>query len=122
HTNDVAVKTVSRPSAVDAIDQQSWQTLGVRLVKVSEAEVQRRQPRYRGGLRVEEVRPDSPASRHGIQQGGVLVDLHSYYTVKKEDVGYILNHIVNNPQAAPDQIMFRVIRGSDLFYGYLQLK
>ena len=56
--------------------------------------------RYRGGMRITEVRPDSPAARQGIRPDDILVGLHVWETVNVENISYILHHpklIANEP-------------------------
>lgn len=115
----VAVQApVVRAKSPDAADEQNWTSLGMRLVKVPDAQFQGMRSRYRGGLKVVDVRPESPASRNGIRQGDVLVGLHEWETVSPENVAYVLNHpklVSFNP------VKFYIIRGQENLFGHLQL-
>jgi serine protease Do len=105
------------PASDDSADK-AWQSLGLRLLPVAAHEVQRYDAKYRGGLRVIVVRPDSPAERRGIREGDVLVGLHVWETVTPANVSYVL--------ARPDisqfyPLKFYVLRGGQTLFGYLDI-
>ncbi|HVV98722.1 MAG TPA: trypsin-like peptidase domain-containing protein [Planctomycetaceae bacterium] len=109
---------VVRAKSPDAVDEQNWSSLGLRLVKLPDAQFQAMRSRYRGGLKVVDVRPESPASQNGIKQGDILVGLHEWETVSPENVAYVLNHpklVSFNP------VKFYIIRGQETLFGQLQL-
>src|SRR5690606_35593310 len=110
-----AMNSASRATPTD---EQVWQVLGLRLTPAPETQVQALQPRYRGGMRVTEVRPNSLASRHGIQPGDILVGLHDWETVNFEDVSWILSH----PKFSTfDSLKFYANRCQETLWGDLQL-
>jgi serine protease Do len=74
--------------------------------------------RYRGGMRVDAVRPDGPASQQGIRAGDVLVGMHVWETISSENVRYILNH-ADFERFQP--IKFYVLRGRETLYGHLPI-
>lgn len=111
------VRPVVRANNPDT-DDASWRLLGVRLTRVSASQLEASKSGYSGGMRVLEVRPDSPAAKNGILQGDVLVGLHVWQTVSSENVSYILNH----PQLMTfNPLKFFVVRGELIRYGYLRL-
>jgi serine protease Do len=76
------------------------------------------QTRYRGGLSVVAVRPNSPAATQGIAPGDVLVGMHIWETVTLENVAYILNR----PDfAGLSSVKFFILRGEETLYGHLPL-
>jgi len=95
----------------------SWELLGLELKPIPTAEFQKMfQTRYRGGLSVAAVRPQSSAASQGIRRGDVLVGMHIWETISMENVAYILNR----PDfAALNPVKFFILRGSDTLYGYL---
>lgn len=108
---------VARGNA-ETIAEKAWRTLGVRLAPVQNAQLQLTEPRYKGGLRVDQVRSESPAARNGIRQGDVLVGLHVWETANYENLEYIMEH--------PDFVKFRplkfyILRGNETLYSYLNL-
>jgi serine protease Do len=74
--------------------------------------------RYRGGLQVSEVRPDSPAVASGIRPGDVLVGLHEWETIKPQDIRFILTH---QQVASNEQVRFFLIRGQEVLQGNLKV-
>lgn len=102
----------------NAVLDATWTVLGVRLTQATESHVRSLQPRYRGGMQVVEVRPDSPAARHGIRSGDILVGLHVWETITPDNISYVLNH----PKLSTfDPLKFYVIRGQEVLYGNLEL-
>lgn len=74
--------------------------------------------RYRGGVRVASVRPNSPAAKQGIRSGDILVGLHTFETTSCAAVERILSR-PDLDDVSP--IKFFVVRGSETLYGYLPL-
>ncbi len=113
--------TLADPSpAVSSLTGTTWEVLGLQLKPVAAEEFRRRfQTRYRGGLAVAAVRPDSPAADQGIRPGDVLVGMHIWETVSLENVTYIMNR----PDfATMNPVKFFILRGNDTLYGFLSLK
>lgn len=101
-----------------AADEQIWSYFGLRLEPMPADVFQRLKTRYRGGLRVLEVRPGSPASAEGIRRGDVLVGMHIWETVTLDNVRYILNR-PDFTQLRP--LKFYIVRGEETLYGHLQV-
>lgn len=102
----------------DSLNGRVWQTFGLRLQPLAPNEKTVVGPRYRGGMRVAEVRPNSAAAQNGIQQGDILVGLHIWETVTFENVSYVVEH----PQLrsfAP--LKFFVLRGDETLWGHLPI-
>jgi serine protease Do len=113
-----ATAPVEIPRHAPAADDVTWQILGLRLAKMPETQVASLQTRFRGGMRVLEVQPDSPAARQGIKQGDLLVGLHTWETISHENVSYVLSH----PQLTTfNPLQFYVLRGKEELVGRLQL-
>ena len=96
--------------------ERSWEQLGLRLAPAVPSTVQQLQPRYRGGLLVQEVRFGSPASEKGIRPGDILVGLHIWETVKPDNVSYILDQIESDEL---ETVKFYILRGRDTLFGHL---
>ena len=101
------------------IAQPAWDLLGVELKPIPPEEFRKNhQTRYRGGLLVTAVRPDSPAASQGIVPGDVLVGMHIWETVSLENVAYILKR----PDFANlSPVKFFILRGDETLYGYWAL-
>lgn len=97
-------------------NDRAWQLLGMRLMRVSEAKVQRTNPRYRGGLKVVSVRPSSHAAQQGIRRGDVLVGMHIWETISLENVSYIINR---KDLKDLQPLKFYVLRDDETLYGHL---
>jgi serine protease Do len=96
----------------------AWSALGLRLTEEPRSTFLRRNTRYRGGMRVEAVRPDSPAAQEGIMAGDILVGMHRWETASDEDIQYI----VTRPNLAEmGKIKFYVLRGQNTLYGHLNV-
>jgi serine protease Do len=105
-------------STAQVDDGRVWETLGLRLTPEPRSTFQRRSTRYRGGMRIAEVRPDSPAANEGILPGDILVGMHRWETASEQDVQYIISR--------PDltdmgKIKFYVLRGQNTLYGHLNV-
>jgi serine protease Do len=95
-----------------------WELLGLRLQPIASKQFQQYKSRYRGGLAVVDVRPDSPAAKQGIRGGDVLVGMHVWETVSLENVNYILGR---SDFTQLDPLKFYIIRGSETLYGHLKM-
>ncbi len=110
------------PSAspeADDFEQRTWRVLGLRLIPASKEDCQRTASRYRGGMRVLAVRADGPAARQGIRTGDVLVGMHVWETISRDNVVYVLNHA---DLESFQPLKFFVLRGDETLYGFMQVK
>lgn len=100
-------------------DDRFWTQLGVKMTALPEAQKNLVGPKYRGGMRVIEVRQEGPAGANGIQKGDILVGLDKWETMSPDNVGWILNQ--QQPQVNDGQVSlkFFVIRGQETRYGFL---
>ena len=104
------------PESQTLADQPAWDQLGVKLKAIAPEEFRKNhQGRYRGGLTVTAVRPDSPAASQGIVPGDVLVGMHIWETATIENVAYILKR----PDFAKlNPVKFFILRGDETLYGF----
>ncbi len=104
------------PETAKPAGQTAWEALGLELKPIAPEDFRKNhQTRYRGGLNVAAVRPNSPAANQGIVPGDVLVGMHVWETVKLDDVAYILKR----PDfASLGQVKFFILRGDEPLYGY----
>ncbi len=105
------------PEKAAPADQPAWELLGVELKPIPADEFRRsHQTRYRGGLTVTAVRPNSPAANQGITPGDILVGIHLWETVSLDNVAYILKR----PDFATlGPVKFFILRGDETLYGFL---
>lgn len=102
-----------------AASPKSWGVLGLRLDVEPKSTFTKRSSRYRGGMRVVEVRTDGPAAEKGIRKGDILVGMHRWETASDEDIRYIVN---NEKLASLDEVKFYVLRGSETLYGAMRVE
>jgi serine protease Do len=97
---------------------KAWEVLGLELAEEPRSAFQKRSSRYRGGMRVVEVRPSGPAALEGIKPGDILVGMHGWETASAQDIDYI----VSRPNLAEiGSIKFYVLRGKSMLYGHLDM-
>jgi serine protease Do len=97
---------------------KSWAVLGLELTEEPRSTFQKRNSRYRGGMRVVNVRPGSPADDEGIRPDDVLVGMHGWETASPQDIEYI----VSRPNLGEiGSMKFYVLRGKNMLYGHLDV-
>jgi serine protease Do len=105
----------------EEVSNPVWDVIGLDVQAVSARQFQHHhRTRYRGGLLVREVRPDSPAARQGIRRGDILVGMHIWETVALDNVTYILNR---PDLGSLEPLKFYILRENEpqTLYGFLQL-
>lgn len=112
-------KTIAlRQSSSANSDDKVWQVLGLRLTEEPRTTFQRRNMKYRGGMHVEDVRPNSPAAREGIVPGDILVGMHKWETASEQDIDYIITRPTLTQMSS---LKFYVIRGQSTLFGHLNV-
>jgi serine protease Do len=90
---------------------KAWDVLGLELAEEPKTTFQKRSSRYRGGMRVVDVRPSGPAAQEGIKPGDILVGMHGWETASAQDIDYI----VSRPNLAEiGSMKFYVLRGKNM--------
>ena len=110
------------PSLEETISQKCWDVFGLKLERLSKNNAKQLdafRDKYRGGMRVVDVRPASVAADYGIKKGDVLVGLHIWETVRWDDINYILNQ--NTLINSDDGMKFYVVRGQEVLFGSLRI-
>ncbi len=99
------------------VSDQAWNMLGLRLSPIPANTFRKYQTRYRGGLKVISVRPDSPAYEHGIRRGDILVGMHKWETISHDNIAYILS---SAEFKGTQPFKFYILRGNDTLYGTMR--
>jgi serine protease Do len=73
-----------------AVAKLAWEQIGIRVVPVAVSEVASINEDYRGGLKITEVRPGSPAARNRLMVGDIIVGIMEWQTVNMENLQWIL--------------------------------
>jgi serine protease Do len=95
-----------------------WTVLGLRLDAVPAETFRRYATRYRGGLKVKDVRVGSPAHVQGIRRGDILLGMHVWETVSVDNVLYILNR---SDFEEFNPVKFYILRGQETLYGDMRV-
>ena len=113
----VAQKPAARTNET-GLAGQTWSVLGLKLDREPAATFRQRRTRYRGGMRVIDVRANGPAAEKGIRTGDILVGMHRWETASEDDVRYI---VTNDKLAAMEEVKFYVLRGDETLFGAMQV-
>ena len=117
YANGVQVPETTK--AVSYEKRGTWELFGLKLEELPESQKNRVGPRYRGGMQVVSVRPDSPAAANGIKRGDILVGLHVWETVNSENLAYVVEH----PQLKTfSPLKFFILRNGETLYGHMNLQ
>jgi serine protease Do len=100
------------------LEQRIWGALGLRLEKIDDEDFRQLQTQFAGGLRITEVRRDSPAWEYHIREGDVLVGLLELETLNLNHVAYILNR-AETDRSAP--LTFFIVRDGEPYSGKLEV-
>ncbi|MCC6123960.1 MAG: trypsin-like peptidase domain-containing protein [Pirellulales bacterium] len=116
---EAELKLAELPERLKSPQQPAWELLGLELRAIPAEEFKaKNQTRYRGGLSLVAVRPNSPAANQGLKVGDVLVGMHIWETISMENISYILKR----PDfASLSPVKFFILRGEETLYGYLPL-
>jgi len=99
-----------RPRA-DAGKDIAWKPIGLQLQPARTAH-----QKYRGGMKVIDVRTGSPAATSGIRKGDILVGLGTYETTSARNVGFVLQkHPVTD-----SGLKFFIVRDKNTLQGVLK--
>jgi len=112
------VRPVATSAAVAGDEGRVWEVFGLNLTQEPHSTFDRRTTKYRGGMHVNSVRPNSPAAQEGILPGDVLVGMHKWETASDQDIQYIISR-PNLDQLG--KLKFYVLRGQSTLYGNLNV-
>ncbi|MBS0263869.1 MAG: trypsin-like peptidase domain-containing protein [Planctomycetes bacterium] len=119
-TRPVNVARPKTQNTEESIATRCWDVLGMKLEKLksNSKQLDAFRDKYRGGMKVVDVKSGSIAADYGIKRGDVLVGLHIWETVRWDDINYILNQasLINGPEG----MKFYVVRGQEVLYGSLR--
>ncbi len=104
------------------VSELAWSVIGVQAKSVAEPTMRRLNSRmrtkYRGGLYITAVRPDSAADQQGIIPGDVLLGIHGWQTSNMKDLAGILEH--PDMQKGP-RAKFYLVRREQTLFGHMEL-
>jgi serine protease Do len=112
------LRVVGAPPRTDGDAKKAWDVLGLNLSQEPRTTFENRSTRYRGGMHVDGVRPNSAAAQEGILPGDILVGMHKWETASPQDIQYIISR-PNLDQMG--KLKFYVLRGQNTLYGHLDM-
>ncbi|MGH9204363.1 MAG: trypsin-like peptidase domain-containing protein, partial [Vicinamibacterales bacterium] len=104
----------NKPAMADRI----WDTIGLKLSPMESDEFKALNTKYRGGLKVLDVKKNGAAYLQGIRSGDVLVGVHVWETISLENIAYIMDR---EDLSKTEPVIFYIVRGSDTLFGHLRL-
>ncbi len=117
-TQEKTVATQEQSSS-DPSFSRAWELLGLKLDPLSSQEQNSLRGRYRGGLKVSNVRNDGLAARYGIRSGDILVGLDGYETLGPDNLKFIFEDRLQNLSV----LSYQILRGgSQTMVGNIDLK
>ncbi|MCA9242133.1 MAG: PDZ domain-containing protein, partial [Planctomycetales bacterium] len=106
-------------SVADVANRRAWELLGMDLSEVAGSEFSALNTRYRGGMRVVNVRTGGPAASQGIRTGDILVGMHEWETASEEDIRYITTR---GNLASRGPVKFYILRDGETLFGHIALR
>jgi hypothetical protein len=105
-------------------DLQPLKQIGLKLAKLSSGEMSRlakTTAKYRGGLKILEVEPNSLAAENGIQKDDILVGLDKWETITLDNVSWIAKQVAEQPADPLGKkfIKYFIFRGTEMRFGNL---
>ena len=89
---DVVMELAAAKAVIATPADLTFKRLGMKVTPVGAEAVAKANPQLHGGLIVTDVSAGSVAATAGIQKGDILVGLHSWETLRAEDIAFVLNH------------------------------
>lgn len=112
-TTRQAVKPEVKPNR----DSQAWRAIGVQLAPIPKGQVGTSE--FRGGMKVESVRPNSLAADNGIQRDDILVGVHVWEVVNEDNLDFILTEADFEKN---ESVPFYVVRKGETLRGEFEVE
>lgn len=114
-TSDPQLTSAPEANIEESTDDVLWQHIGLRLKSVPRDSFAE-DGQYKGGVRVTEIRPQSPAALNGLRKGDVLVGIHVWETLSPDNAEYAVRHAVDKSLKS---VRFYCLRDSQTLWGML---
>jgi serine protease Do len=89
-TQNLQLKGSGASQSEATVAKLAWEQIGIRVAPAAQSDVSSISEDYRGGLRITEVRPGSPAARNRLMVGDIIVGIMEWQTVSLENLQWIL--------------------------------
>ena len=107
------------PAVVDSpVSTVAWKDIGIKVIDVPKGEMVGMHKNYKQGLRVTDVRPNSPAEAEGILAGDIIVAMHGWKTETIENLSFVLSEDIVRNQS---DFMFYILRDKEPFWGQMRI-
>ena len=119
--NQSATAKIEKVTSVESGSSQlslAWKTLGIEVMELDRDAMRRINPNYEGGLRIVQVRRDSPAERENMRIGDVIVAMADWKTETQENLSYILRQ----PDIQGRKLFkFYIFRNTEPLFGQIRV-
>ncbi len=112
---NVRLKVRQVSSATSSV---AWNDIGIKVTNVAPEEMVGMHQNYTRGLRVTDVRPESPAEVEGILAGDIIVAMHGWKTETTENLSFVLNEKLIQERG---DFMFYILRDKEPFWGQMRI-
>jgi len=112
---NVQLKTKQVNSPISSV---AWNDIGIKVIDVAPDEMMGMHKNYTRGLRVTDVRPESPAEGEGILAGDIIVAMHGWKTETTENLSFVLSEELVRSRS---DFMFYILRDKEPFWGRMRI-
>ena len=114
---EIVLSSIPTAKTVHPVAETAWSRMGIRAVSINK-KFNTKKTSYRGGLKVLEVRADSPADAQGIQPGDIILGIHKWETITLDNLSFVLENIIVRNR---DSVSFYVYRDTEFLFGQISL-
>lgn len=114
---EIVLSSIATAKTVHPVAETAWSRMGIRAVSINK-KFNTKKTSYRGGLKVLEVRADSPAAAQGIQPGDIILGIHKWETITLDNLSFVLENIIVRNR---DSVSFYVYRDTEFLFGQISL-
>lgn len=114
---EITLSSMTSTTTAHPVAKDAWNRMGIRAISINKT-FNTKKTSYRGGLKVLEVRNDSPAASQGIQPGDIVLGIHKWETVTLDNLSFVLDNIVVRNR---DSVSFYVYRDTEFLFGQISL-
>lgn len=110
-------KQTSEKVAPEKLNAQLWDQLGIRVEELATRDSL--PAKYRGGMKIVEIRDRGPALMTGLKTGDVLVGLRDWETTSLNGIRWIL---AQDRWTSTNRVNFVALRGTQILYGDVEVQ
>ena len=122
HNQAVSLEVQPLPRSIPDAGDRVWRSLGIRVVPVNSEYVARVSSKLNGGLYIQAIAANSPASRGSLKKGDILVGMNvgerHWETIRADNVLYIVRQFESS---GSDALHYYVVRQNAVREGSISL-